>query len=120
MIERVNDAIRQDDIEEATRSIDFLKRSNEKNVLITLDQISNQLIEEQLKIIMLANASKEYVFQVVEPPIAPIRKFAPSRSVICLVTSLLGFFLAFGYCLMTELIQSQDRYRKSGKEASPR
>ena len=52
---------------------------------MSLDEVFAQLIEEQTKTIMLANVSKDYVFDVIDPPVAPELKSKPSRAVICVL-----------------------------------
>ena len=43
---------------------------------------------------MLAAASEEYVFQIIDPPVAPELKSEPSRALICILGVLLGGMLA--------------------------
>ena len=53
-----------------------------------------ELIEQQTKTVMLASASDEYVFQVIDPPVAPELKSEPQRALICALGVLLGGMLA--------------------------
>ena len=59
-----------------------------------------ELIEKQTKTVMLANASDEYVFQVIEPPVAPELKSEPKRALICVLGTLLGGMLAVLFVLI--------------------
>ena len=71
MVDRVSEDLRSKDIREAEESIKFLEAQREKTSLVSLDEIFAQLIEEQTKTIMLAsNVSKDYVFDVIDPPVA--------------------------------------------------
>ena len=93
MVSRVSEDLRSKDIREAEESIKFLETQREKTSLVSLDEIFAQLIEEQTKTIMLANVSKDYVFDVIDPPVAPELKSKPSRALICVLGTLLGGML---------------------------
>ena len=93
MVSRVSEDLRSKDIREAEESIKFLETQREKTSLVALDEVFAQLIEEQTKTIMLANVSKDYVFDVIDPPVAPELKSKPSREQICVLSALLGGML---------------------------
>ena len=94
MVRRVSEDLRSKDIKEAEDSIRFLKAQREITSLVSLDEVFAQLIEEQTKTIMLANVSKDYVFDVIDPPVAPEKRSKPSsRALICVLGSLLGGML---------------------------
>ena len=92
MLNRVSEDIRSRDIQEAQDSIRFLEEQREKTDLVSLDEVFAQLIEEQTKTIMLANVSKDYVFDVIDPPSFKV-KTRPSRALICVLGALLGGIL---------------------------
>ena len=93
LIDRINEEIRAEEVGEAKASIAFLEAQREQTSLVSLDEVFAQLIEEQTKTIMLANVSKDYVFDVIDPPVAPELKSYPSRSFVVIIGSLLGGFL---------------------------
>ena len=93
LVHGVNEAVRDRDVREAERSIEFLKEQSLKTNLVSLTEAFAKLIEEQTKTVMLANASDEYAFQVIEPPVAPERKSEPKRALICVLGVLLGGML---------------------------
>ena len=105
MVSRVSEDLRSKDIREAEESIKFLESQREKTSLVSLDEVFAQLIEEQTKTIMLANVSKDYVFDVIDPPVAPELKSKPSRGLICVLGTILG-----GICgLMIVLVRHYGR-----------
>ena len=93
MVSRVSEDLRSKDIREAEESIRFLEAQREKTSLVSLDEIFAQLIEEQTKTIMLANVSKDYVFDIIDPPVSPEMRSKPSRVLICMLGALLGGLL---------------------------
>ena len=66
-----------------------------------------QLIEELTKTIMLANVSKDYVFDITDPPVVPELKSKPSRALICVLGTLLGGMLGIVWVLVRHYARSQ-------------
>lgn len=93
LIKGINEAVRARDVREAENSIEFLNEQRMKTNLVSLTEVFSELIEEQTKTVMLANASDEYVFQVIEPPVAPELKSEPRRALICVLGTMLGGML---------------------------
>ena len=93
-IAAINSSIIEEDQIRAVNSINYLEKTlattNQSQVR---DAISN-LLEQELKKIMFINASNEYVFKIIDPPVVPEKKFKPSRLIILIIGTFLGFFLA--------------------------
>ena len=100
MVLRVSEDLRAKDIAEAEDSIAFLERQREKTSLVSLDEVFAQLIEEQTKKIMLANVSRDYLFDIIDPPVAPEMKAKPNRTLICALSALIGGILGTLFVLM--------------------
>ena len=100
IVESINEAVRAKEVREAENSIAFLKEQTAKTNLVSLTEVFAELIEQQTKTVMLANASDEYVFEVIEPPVAPERKSEPYRALICVLGVLLGGVLAVLFVLI--------------------
>ena len=100
LIDRINEEIRAEDVGEAEASIIFLEAQREQTSLVSLDEVFAQLIEEQTKTIMLANVSKDYVFNIVDPPVIPEINSKPFRALICVLGTLLGSILGVVWVLI--------------------
>ena len=96
----IESSIRGKEVLEAERAIAFLKAESAENSLINLNEVFASLIEEQTKKIVLANASEEYVFEVIEPPVAAELKSEPRRALICILGTLLFGILSVLYVLI--------------------
>ena len=96
----IETSIREKEVGEAERSIAFLKAESAENSLISLNEVFASLIEEQTKKIVLANASEEYVFEVIEPPVAAELKSEPKRALICILGTLLFGMFSVLYVLI--------------------
>ena len=108
LIDRINEEIRSEDVGEAEASISFLEAQREQTSLVSLDEVFAQLIEEQTKTIMLANASKDYVFDIIDPPVVPELKSKPSRALIFVFGTLLGGVLGSVWVLLRHYMRYQD------------
>ena len=116
LIDRINEVIRAEDVGEAEASIAFLEAQREQTSLVSLDEVFAQLIEEQTKTIMLANVSKDYVFDIIDPPVVPELKAEPSRALISGLGTLLGGMVGFVWVLIRHYARSEDevRYHERG------
>ena len=110
IVNGVNDAVRARDVEEAEKSIAFLNKQRLKTNLVSMTEVF-ELIEQQTKTVMLANASDEYVFQVIEPPVAPELKSEPRRALICILGTLLGGMLAVLFVLIRHFTGKEAVFR---------
>ena len=86
----VNEAVRAREVSEAKNSIAFLSEQSQRTNLVSLTGVFAKLIEQQTKTVMLANATDEYVFRVIDPPVAPEIKAEPNRVLITLLGALVG------------------------------
>ena len=100
IVNGVNNAVRARDVEEAENSIAFLDEQRKKTNLVSLTEVFAELIEQQTKTVMLAAASEEYVFQIIDPPVAPELKSEPSRLLISVLGALFGGLLCTSYILI--------------------
>ncbi|TKB53937.1 Wzz/FepE/Etk N-terminal domain-containing protein [Ferrimonas aestuarii] len=90
MVTDLNNWVKTRDIEEINKNILYLTAQMKKTELSSMQQIFNNLIEEQVKRLMLAEAQDEYVFKVIDPAVVPEEKVSPKRAVICILGTFLG------------------------------
>ena len=113
IVNGVNDAVRARDVEEAENSIEFLNEQRLKTSLVSLTEVFAELIEQQTKTVMLAAASEEYVFQIIDPPVAPELKSEPNRALICILGFLLGGMFSVVYVLIRHYTKGAGRRSSS-------
>lgn len=109
LVSDVNNHMRERDIKEARRSLEYLNSELEHTVLSNMQQVFYQLIEKQTQTIMLANVRPEYIFQVLDPPVVPEQKAKPSRALICIIGIVLGGFLAIGFVLAKNIFRKEEK-----------
>jgi LPS O-antigen subunit length determinant protein (WzzB/FepE family) len=93
LIYELNNHIRDLDVIEAERSIEYLTSEANKTNSEDLKKVLYSLIQSSTEKKMLAFARPQYLFKVIDPPIMPEKKASPRRSVICIIGAFLGVIL---------------------------
>jgi len=100
LIEEINEIKRADDIEQARKSISFLENQIESTKLAEVKTGLSELVQMQIKTIMVAKSTPEYLFKYASPPYPPELKSEPSRAQICILLFFLGFISSSTYSLI--------------------
>jgi uncharacterized protein involved in exopolysaccharide biosynthesis len=90
LVQDINNTIRNQEVQQAQRSIDYLLNQIEQTKLAELQMGFFELIQSQTETIMLANASPEYLLKTLDPAVVPELKAKPLRALICMSGFLLG------------------------------
>lgn len=93
-VSSVNDYIRDDEISEAQKSINYLKEEIKNTTLVDIKSVLNSLVQDQLQTIMLANVREDYVFKVIDPAMTPKTKIKPKRRQIVFMGFIFGIIIA--------------------------
>lgn len=93
LVADVNEAMREQDVTEAERSIAYLKAQVEATSLADLQAMFFELIQGQTETIMLAKVRQEYLFKTIDPAVVPEEKHGPKRALMCILGTLLGGML---------------------------
>ena len=109
LIQDINNHMRQRDIDEAERSMEYLREELSEINLSSMQQVFYQLIEKQIQTIMLANVRPEYIFQVLDPAVVPEQRAAPSRALVCIIGTFLGGFLSLLVVFIRHLIRANKK-----------
>ncbi|MEQ8314092.1 MAG: Wzz/FepE/Etk N-terminal domain-containing protein [Gammaproteobacteria bacterium] len=94
LIEDINALIKQQDLSEANEALEYLRKQLESTQLVEMQRAFYQLIESQTRIVMLADVREDYVFKIIDPPVAPQERLSPNRTLISLVAFSLGAILS--------------------------
>jgi len=109
LVDDLNSYMREDDLLESQRAIDYLTEQLEKTSLVEMRNVFFNLIEQQTQKVMLADVREEYAFEILDPAVIPEKKSAPGRALICILGTLLGGMLAVLFVLLRH-------YASKGKE----
>lgn len=85
----------------AQKNLDYYVEVLNSNVNISIKNYLNALINKELRTLAMSNANDEYAFRVIDPPHLPERASDPSRTIIVLLGTFLGFIFS---CLLALII----------------
>lgn len=105
LIEDINTETRQREIAKSTRAIEFLTAQANEATVASLRASLFRLIEDQIKIIALAEATPEFLFRVIDPAVVPEIRVSPKRKIIVLGGGLLGGLLGALLAIVMYLIR---------------
>mgnify|MGYP006245962639 FL=1 len=86
--------MREVDSKKARNSISFLNEASKSTNVQSVRNAISKLLENQMQILMLAGSNQAYIFETIDSPIVPEKKFRPSRAVICIIGTFLGGLLS--------------------------
>ena len=94
IIRESNELLRKKDMEESKQGLGYLTSELSKTPFVEIKGSINALIEVQLETQMLAQIHQDYMLIEIEPPFIPEKKSKPSRSIICVLGTMLGGMLS--------------------------
>lgn len=94
MLSELDDLARNDALEEAEKSLEYLELRLEEATQSDLRSSISALIEAQLKIIMYANTKEAYLIKFIDRPNLPYEADSPNRILIILASLILGIIAA--------------------------
>lgn len=94
LVRDINEHMRQQEVGDAERRIAYLESKLKETSIAGMQQVFYQLIENEMRTVMLASAQDEYVFRTVDPAVVPQDKSEPKRAMIAIMAVLLGGMLA--------------------------
>lgn len=107
LIEDVNLTIADMRKSESKDSINYLQQQISSTPYKELKTMFYEIIQEQTKLMMLANVRKEYALITIDAALIPEVKSKPRRSVICFLITFFGFMSAILYILVQNYIRNR-------------
>ena len=104
----INAQMQKRQMVKVTNNINYLQAQIEKTSIAEMREVFYNIIEEQTKNKMLAEASPDYVFVTVSPSMVPEEKSQPKRAFICIFGTLLGGVLSVLLVLVTHYAGKSD------------
>jgi len=104
IIQQINESMRESDKNKAEKSISFLNSQIANVNYEEVRQALSQLIQNQIKNLMLIESDNYYVLKVLDSPIAPEKRSAPVRSVIAILGTIFGFISIVVFTIISHYI----------------
>ena len=108
IIKKINESMREEEKILAEKSINFLEETAMKTNLQSIRDAISNLLESQIKSLMLVSANENYVYKILDAPIVPEIKSSPQRAIICIVGSLLGLILGISISIVMFLFRKEN------------
>jgi capsular polysaccharide biosynthesis protein len=94
VINEVNAFYRQKDKSESEKAVNYLNQQISITGLSEIKQVIAKLLQEETKKLTLIEANQYYVFEYIDPPAIMEQKSEPKRSLIFILSALLGGMLS--------------------------
>ena len=94
LIDQIDQVMRDQDRRTATKSIEYLNSIAPTVNYEDIKKALSALQQEQMKRLMMVEANDNYIFKVLDPPIAPELKSQPKRALIVILGTILGMVLS--------------------------
>lgn len=94
LVLHVNRHFRERDMREAKMNISFLEKQIQNTSIAEMQSVFYEMLESQIKTLMLAEAGNEYLIRSVVEPMVPEVPFAPKRLFIVGMATFLAVFVA--------------------------
>ena len=94
VVNEVNNFYRQKDKLESEKAVTYLNQQISMTGLSEIKLVLAQLLQEETKKLTLIEANQSYVFDYIDPPAVMERKSEPKRSLICILSAILGGILS--------------------------
>ena len=102
VINEANNVQRNIDVDSSTKALLYLRDQLSRTPQVEIRDSISKLIENQLETQMMASIHDDYVLMTLEPPFIPERKSGPIRSLIVILSTLVGGLLSASIVLVRE------------------
>jgi LPS O-antigen subunit length determinant protein (WzzB/FepE family) len=97
--------MREIEKQDAQNAIKYLSESTKLINVLSIKEVISKLLENQMQTLMLSSSNKSYIFRTIDSPIVSEEKARPSRALICIVGTTLGFIISLLIVLGLHLIR---------------
>jgi LPS O-antigen subunit length determinant protein (WzzB/FepE family) len=107
VVDEVNSFYRIKDKSESEKAVSYLNQQISITVLSEIKQVLAQLLQEETKKLTLIEANQFYVFDYIDPPAVMEQKLEPKRSIIAILSAILGAMLSIVLVLIRHYVFSK-------------
>lgn len=115
LVRRVNEMLRKKAASESEKSISYLREQLGKTSVVELQQVVNQLIESEMKEIIVANITREYAFRIIDPAVVPKKPFKPDVKLYIVLGAMSGTILGLILAFFLNDMRGQSRVLRSNE-----
>ena len=104
IVKEVNSIMREEDLKKAIQAREYLQNQLEENKQLQVKSAISSLIELNIKKEVTAKLNEYYVLKPLDKAFVPEQKSRPSRALICILGTTLGFLLTAIFILIRRTI----------------
>jgi uncharacterized protein involved in exopolysaccharide biosynthesis len=104
LVDRLNERMRSKALAEAETNVVYLKQELVSSNVVQLQQSIGRVLEAELQRLMLAKATREYSFKIIDHAIPPKRHSWPRGIIVAPIALLLGVAVSVLYVLVQDAI----------------
>ena len=112
-VNRLNARLREQALAESERNVKFLQQEVASTTVVAMQQSLGRILETEMQKYMLAKGEVEYAYKIVDRASAPKLRESPKRTLIVLLSVLLGGIAATLFVVFRSGIFSSSRSVKS-------
>ena len=101
LIDDFNEIIKQEDVDEARKSINFLTKQIGLNPDIATKDLLSVLIKKEIQKLALADSRDQYILKTIDEPYIPEEKLSPQSGVIVFLGLILGLISSVFFSFYT-------------------
>lgn len=94
LVQDINNFMRKRKLKKVEKSISYLQEQIDNTAIKDMANIFYKIIAEQTKQKMLAEATPEFVFVTISKAMIPVEKAEPTRSIIVIISTIIGFLFS--------------------------
>ena len=94
IINSINSSLREEQKARSRKSIDYLNSEISKTNYPEIKEAISNILQSEIEKLMLIEANSDFVFRIIDPPIASEVKSEPQRGLIILISTLLGALIS--------------------------
>jgi uncharacterized protein involved in exopolysaccharide biosynthesis len=102
LVAQLNQYLRHEAIARSERNLKYLNEELAHTQLEEMRKTLFDLIGQEQKNAMMANAQREFAFRVIDPAVVPDKKIKPKRAIIVLLSAVLAGFISMFVALMKD------------------
>lgn len=114
-----NELLRSKALADSQRNLEYLRKQVEATSVVEMQRVMYELIQSETKTLMLANARADYAFTVVDPAVAPEKRFKPKRKLMVASGLAIGFVLASLFVFGRDTVRRYRAREAAGEQARP-
>lgn len=89
-LKAINEHMQERQVTKVSNNIEYLKQQIDRTSMTEMQAVFYNIIEEQIKSKMLAEANPDYAFTPVNPSMIPEERSRPKRALLCIFITLVG------------------------------